>query len=101
MATAKTESTFELLKLLRDEIRLQIHLAGMDAKDTWRALEPELERVLREAETAGHELAVEMTARLRSLRQSIERAIDKAQKRPRPKRPVKRTARRAHTAAPR
>ena len=30
------------LERLRDEVRLDMHLAGMDAKDRWRKLEPEI-----------------------------------------------------------
>ncbi len=32
----------EHLKSLRDEVRVRLHLAGMDAKDEWNKLEPHL-----------------------------------------------------------
>ena len=35
---------------LKDEIRVKLHLGGMDAKDAWAALEPELERQLADGE---------------------------------------------------
>jgi hypothetical protein len=31
------------LQTLRDEVRVRLHLAGMDAKDAWNSLEPEIE----------------------------------------------------------
>ncbi len=37
------KSTYDELRTLGDEIRVQLHLAGMDAKDLWnRDLEPRL-----------------------------------------------------------
>lgn len=35
------------LEQLRDEIKLHLHLAGMDAKETWHGLEAQLESALR------------------------------------------------------
>lgn len=32
----KVHHTLDDLRALRDEIRLNLHLAGMDAKDAWR-----------------------------------------------------------------
>jgi hypothetical protein len=40
------------LKTLRDEIRLDLHLASMDLRDEWR----ELERKLPDAQTAASEI---------------------------------------------
>jgi hypothetical protein len=37
------------LRTLRDEVRLKLHLAGMDAKDEWKKLEGHLEEVERAA----------------------------------------------------
>ncbi|MFN0063651.1 MAG: hypothetical protein ACKVPX_14180 [Myxococcaceae bacterium] len=38
-----------LLRRLRDEIRVEVHLAGMEAKDRWKNLEPQLEQAERVA----------------------------------------------------
>jgi hypothetical protein len=35
------------VRRLRDEVRLKLHLAGMDARDRWHALEPVLGIALR------------------------------------------------------
>ena len=40
------------LKTLRDEIRVDIHLAGMEARDKWKELEP----VVRDAEKLAEEV---------------------------------------------
>ncbi|WP_437924938.1 hypothetical protein WMF37_38825 [Sorangium sp. So ce291] len=34
--------SLESLQTLRDEIRVRLHLAGMEAKDAWNKLEPTL-----------------------------------------------------------
>lgn len=41
------------LKTLRDEIRVDIHLASMDAKDKWKEMEP----VMRDAEKLADEVS--------------------------------------------
>jgi hypothetical protein len=54
----------EALKGLRDELRLELHLAGMDAKDEWKKLRP----LFRDAEKAVSGLA----HRLRTYRAQLE-----------------------------
>lgn len=41
------------LTQLRDEIRVKLHLAGMDAKDAWTKLEPKVQ----EAEHLAHDVS--------------------------------------------
>jgi len=71
-------TTLDELRTLRDEVRLQLHLAGMDAKDKWnREIEPKLFSMEKEVErdvgtatrTALHELAESM----KEFRQKLER----------------------------
>ena len=64
----------DLLKTLRDEIKVKLHLAGMDAKDQWAKLEPELSKVELAAEHATHaskKLVDEALTKLKSLRDSL------------------------------
>ena len=42
---AELEKSVSLLKTLRDEARVKLHLAGMDAKKKWNELEPHLDAV--------------------------------------------------------
>lgn len=39
-----------LLKTMRDEVRVKLHLASMDAKDQWQKLEPHLANIEQTAE---------------------------------------------------
>ncbi len=49
--------TLEDLKTLRDETRLQVNLAGREARDKWRALEDKLARSAEDARAFGESTA--------------------------------------------
>ncbi len=57
--TQNLKSTLEKelgdLAQLRDEIRVKVHLAGLDAKSAWKELEPRLDELERDfrVESAG------------------------------------------------
>lgn len=62
------------LAALRDELRVKIHLAGMDAKDEWRKLEPAVEDAVKALDDAAHDADVrvrELVAKLERIRSSI------------------------------
>ena len=68
------KTSIELLRALRDEVRVQLHLAGMDAKDQWKKLEPHLENVERaaaEVSDASREAVTDAVKRLEKLRASL------------------------------
>lgn len=71
----EARKALDTLQSLRDEIRLQIHLAGMDAKDRWRELEPRIETALGRAAEGGSELGKtllqDLTEELQKLRASL------------------------------
>ena len=46
-------ATWEDIKRLTNEVELQIHLAGMDARDRWRALKPRIDRLEASLARAG------------------------------------------------
>ena len=66
------------LETLRDEIRVRIHLAGMEAKDSWNELEPRLTALEAQAKDARDqathavkETATELVASLKKLRDRL------------------------------
>ncbi|WP_224245147.1 hypothetical protein [Hyalangium gracile] len=64
------------LKTLRDEIRVDLHLAGMDAKDKWKELEPRLrdaEKLVEEVSEVSSKAMDEMVERFKTFRESIRR----------------------------
>lgn len=113
----KTESARESLKTLVEELRLQMHLASMDAKDSWKDLEPQLRQMESrlddvsfhlkqasdEAELQAHLAASEAKDRWEALQESVsdvvesmvESVVDKARA---PKRMVDHSKVQAHLA---
>ena len=62
------------LRKLRDEIRVQVHLGGMDAKKAWDDLEPKLAEADRMAENASEDAfhtAVETLRKLKLFRSTL------------------------------
>ena len=43
--TTNSTPTWDAIRRLRDELGLEIHLAGMEARDRWRALQPKIENL--------------------------------------------------------
>lgn len=71
---AQMRNVLAELRKLRDEIRVQVHLGGMDAKKAWDALEPKLADADRAAENASEETfraAVETLRKLKLFRSTL------------------------------
>jgi hypothetical protein len=51
--SATLKKDLEELARLRDEIRVKVHLAGLDAKSAWGELEPRLSELERDARDQG------------------------------------------------
>lgn len=69
------EKTMEDLRQTRDEIRLQLHLASMDARTRWNEeFEPafvEAERVAAEVSDTAFEALQKIAKRVRAFRESM------------------------------
>jgi hypothetical protein len=59
------------LKALRDEIRVKLHLAGMDVRDRWAELEPEVDRALAKVEAATEHAVEQMVKKLQRINDSL------------------------------
>ena len=77
--TKDVETTANDLKRLADEVRVKLHLAGMDAKDAWEKIQPRIEEFgKRVDETAGEvdeelrKLGADLKERLRSIVDKIK-----------------------------
>lgn len=46
---AELDKSAALLQTLRDQVRVQVHLARLDAQEKWREVEPRLEAALQKA----------------------------------------------------
>ncbi len=56
------ENTRADLKRTADEIRVKLHLAGMDAKDAWEDIQPRLEDFERRFDSKADEVTEELKA---------------------------------------
>lgn len=68
------------LEHLRDEIKVKVHLAGLDATEAWNKLEPRLDQLEQELERDGQHVkdaTKEITSELvKSFRQFRDRLFD-------------------------
>jgi hypothetical protein len=72
---SELERSAKALCELRDEVRLQMHLGGLEAKHEWSRLEPRLEATLARAAAdiseATRSTIVEVTEAVRRLRDTL------------------------------
>lgn len=62
------------LRKLRDEIRLDLHLASMDAKEKWNEIEPrirDVETMAKDISTASRKAVQEVIDSVRRFRESL------------------------------
>jgi hypothetical protein len=60
------------VRALRDEVKLKLHLAGMDLKEEWKKLEPQLDRAASSAAIVSGEMMSDLKLRLTELRRRID-----------------------------
>ena len=73
------QKMLEDVKKLRDELKVKVHLASMDVKDTWKKLEPRVEELQKQARDAGKKAADDVKASAAKLRESFESLKKKIQ----------------------
>lgn len=67
----EVQKTIALLTTLRDEVRVNLHLAGLDARDEWNKLEPhiiELEKAAEHATEATRTALADLVRRVKAFR---------------------------------
>lgn len=60
------------IRVLRDELKLKVHLAGMELQTEWEKIEPKAEAFLREVGHTTVEAADEMKKSLLELKKRLE-----------------------------
>jgi hypothetical protein len=65
------------LRRMADEIRVKIHLAGMDAKDTWGKIEPKLHEFERKAEAAKDKIVDDLDKVGDELKDQMSKLLDR------------------------
>lgn len=61
----------EELKRIRDEVRVKLHLAGQDLKDSWKDLEPRIEKLEQRAKSEGEHVADATTTLASDLKKAL------------------------------
>ena len=82
--TEKAQDTWDDVRRVADELKLKIHLAGMEARDQWAKLQPKLAELEKSLETgaqkAGHEVSEQFSTLAASLRKLLTEISDDVKK---------------------
>ena len=74
---ARLDAQLDELTQMKDEIRVKLHLAGMDAKDAWRDLEPKLDKLEHDAAEEGENIADATLALAKNLSEAVRKFRDR------------------------
>lgn len=85
MSSDKEKSQFEKdirataddLKQLADEVRVKLHLAGMDAKDAWEKIQPRIEEFGKRVDETAGDVDVELRKLGAEIKERLTSIIDK------------------------
>jgi hypothetical protein len=69
-------STWDEVRQIADELELKIHLAGMDARDRWRALQPRIAEIEKTIAHAGKRASDAVERELASIGAALCRLRD-------------------------
>ncbi|MEW5853844.1 MAG: hypothetical protein AB2A00_34025 [Myxococcota bacterium] len=71
----RTDEALNNMRRIRDEIRVDLHLASMDLKDRWTELEPRLaqaEKLAEEISDTSRKAVEEVVAKAKELRNAMK-----------------------------
>jgi hypothetical protein len=72
MEAKKTEMTLDReVRALADEVRVKLHLAGMELKEEFTRLEPQINRAVSSATIVSNEVWGDLKKRLTELKQRL------------------------------
>jgi hypothetical protein len=63
--------TVDVLKTMRDEIKVKLHLAGQEAKDRWQKMEPEIEKAGNEVAKTSKAAVDELLTRVKEFKKDL------------------------------
>jgi hypothetical protein len=69
-------TTWDEVRRIADEIELKIHLAGMDARDRWRALQPRVVEIEKQISSAGKRVGSAIDREVDSIGEALRRLRD-------------------------
>ncbi len=72
--SAKTEtSTWDDVRQVRDQIKLELHLAGMEAREQWDKLQPRIVELEKSFESGAHKAGTAMADEVSALGATLKR----------------------------
>lgn len=71
-----TSKLRQQLNQMADEVRVKVHLAGMEAKDRWAKLEPRLHAYEKKAEDAVGQVADELVSAGSELKEDVSKLLE-------------------------
>jgi hypothetical protein len=69
-------SPWEEVRRLADEVRVKMHLAGMELKDKWKALEPQLQDVEQKLKAGGERAGGVITTQVDAIAAGLRQFAD-------------------------
>ena len=70
------------VRRLADEVRVRVHLAGMELRDKWKQLEPQLHAVERDLVKAGETAEGAITTQVEALAAGLRKFVGELRKEP-------------------
>jgi hypothetical protein len=67
----EAKKTIDLLKTMRDEIKVKLHLAGQEAKERWQKIEPEIEKAGNEVAKTSKATIDELVTRVKEFKKDL------------------------------
>jgi hypothetical protein len=68
-------NAWDEVRKMADEIRVQVHLASMDVRDRWRALEPKVEQLGKSLETTTERAGTVITEQVTKVEESLKQLL--------------------------
>ncbi len=68
-------STWDDVRRVADELRLKLHLAGMEAREQWDKLQPKLSELQQSVESGAHGAGSAVSEQLSSLGATLRRLL--------------------------
>jgi hypothetical protein len=73
---AKTETTtWDDVRRVRDQLKLEVHLAGMEAREQWDKLQPRLVELEKSFEAGAHKAGTAMAEEVSALGATLKKLL--------------------------
>jgi hypothetical protein len=71
-----SNSAWDDVRRLADEVRLKMHLAGMELKEKWKTLEPQVKEVEQKVKDGGEKAGEKVTEQVNAIAAGLRQFVD-------------------------